>query len=104
RITGMTFPHKDAPVFVRLRNEKQTEECWMTTIAENDQALYGFLPVDTALRGDVEFGYGDTVIAIFKSIKWELTRRLEDAKVEKDVIAVNKEWLKKMRASRKKGM
>ncbi|MBL7746522.1 MAG: hypothetical protein JNM19_03795, partial [Chitinophagaceae bacterium] len=47
RITGMTFPHKDAPVFVRLRNEKQTEECWMTTIAENDQALYGFLPVDT---------------------------------------------------------
>lgn len=104
RITGMEFPDRDAPVFVRIRHERQVEECWMAEIAEENRALYGFFPVDSLLRGDVEFGYADKVIAVFRKIRWERLQRLENEKVEREVINADQEWLKKMRASKKKGM
>ena len=63
-----------------------------------------FFPVDSLLRGDVEFGYADKVIAVFRKIRWERLQRLENEKVEWEVINADQEWLKKMRASKKKGM
>jgi len=103
RITGSRFEYKDTGMFVRTRNGKQTEECFMANIAENDQAVHGYFPVDF-MPGDVEFGYGGEVIAVFKRAKWDRLKRLKDELIESGVTTVTHQWLKQKKEARKRGM
>ncbi len=103
RITGARFEYKDTGMFVRTRNGKQTEECWMANLAEHEQALYGYFPIDF-MPGDVEFGYGGEVIAVFKRAKWDKLIKLNDELIDKGVTTVTHQWLKQKKEARKRGM
>lgn len=103
RITGSRFEYKDTGMFVRTRNGQKTEECWMANLAEHEQALYGYFPIDF-MPGDVEFGYGGEVIAVFKRAKWDKLIKLNDELIDKGVTTVTHQWLKQKKEARKRGM
>lgn len=103
RITGAKFEYMDTGMFVRTRNGLNTEDSFMANIAENDQAVHAFFPLDF-MHGDVEFGYGGVIIGVFKRAKWERIPRLKDELIDKGVTAVTQQWLKQKREARKRGM
>jgi len=94
-ISGNKFPIRNAPIFVRIRNEgKIVEESWLIEMSANSDQIIGFFSVDFTQNGNVEFGIGDEIFGVFKNPKWKSFKKLDDNQIEKDVQIVNKKWLK----------
>lgn len=96
-ITGEQFPIRDAPLFVRIVDEGSREESWLTELAASRQEIIAFFPVDIDKKGVIEFGYGNEVLGVFRNPGWKNFKALDATLIEKEVITVDRKWLKKMR-------
>lgn len=103
KVTGPNFPHRAVPPFVRIVNGLQKEESWFTEVANDNRSITGHFPIDASLAGDVEVGYANEVMVVFKRIKWDKHLPLDVQRIEREVVTVNKEWLKKKTAEKKPG-
>lgn len=101
-ISGENFPIRNAPIFVRVRNGKKLEDSLMVELSANANKIIASFPVDFTRGGDVEFGYGDEIFGVFKNSKWESLKMLNTRLIDKEVIVVNKKWIKKELAKSKK--
>lgn len=95
-ITGENFPIRNATLFVRIVDEGRREESWLTELSASHQEIIALFPVDVNKRGSVEFGYGNEVLGVFKNPGWKNVKALDSTLIEKEVITVDKKWLKKM--------
>lgn len=96
-ITGEQFPIRNAPLFVRMVDEGSREESWLTELSESGQEIIAFFPVDFNKKGAVEFGYGNEVLGVFRNPGWKNFKALDATLIEKEVITVDRKWLKRMR-------
>ncbi len=94
-ISGNNFPIRNAPIFVRIRNGKKTEESWLVELSVNNNQIIACFPVDFIKRGNVEFGFGAELFGVFKNPQWRSLEMLNSKLVDKDVEVVNQKWLKK---------
>jgi hypothetical protein len=95
-IKGEQFPIRDAPLFVRIVDESSREESWLTELSASRQEIIAFFAVDINKKGAVEFGYGNEVLGVFKNPGWKNVKTLDATLIEKEVITVDKKWLKRM--------
>ena len=85
------------PLFVRIVDEGNSEESWLTELSASRQEIIAFFPVDIHKKGAVEFGYGNEVLGVFRDPGWKKIKTLDAMLIEKEVVTVDKKWLQKMR-------
>ncbi|MGQ0639859.1 MAG: hypothetical protein ACT4P6_03665 [Gemmatimonadaceae bacterium] len=94
-ITGLVFPHRDAPAFVRIAlDRRRFVSSWITEISADSRTLSGYFAVDDAERGTIEFGYGSRVVGrVERPFDGRQVARLDRARLPKNIVIVSREYL-----------
>lgn len=94
-IRGMHFPHRSAEPFMRIAvGRRKPVSAWFAEIADDEQGLAGYFPVDLPARGTIEFGYGSQVMDRF-TLAFDARKlaRLDRKQVEKGAVEVTTKFL-----------
>jgi len=98
-ISGDHFPVRSVQTFVRIRNREHIQSAFFVHTPADEQHIIAFFPIDFNASGNVEFGYGNEVMAIFTNIAWNRIQRLDDSLVDADVITITEAWLSREKAA-----
>ena len=99
QVSGDHFPHRAAHPFVMIRTgDRQYFKDLFTEVAADNSSLIGYLPVHIPPRGEIAFGYGDTIWGFVPgTFTAQEVSRLDRQKLPKDIVVVDEEFLKDMK-------
>lgn len=86
-IRGGHFPHRGAAEFarIRFRQERRVISALFCNIDDDEQGFRAYFATDVPLRGVLEIGYGNEVVAAFAFEQMQLEpRRLDEVRIETD--------------------
>lgn len=82
-IRGGYFPHRNAPAFARIRNQRNSFNALYSEVDDDESGFRAYFPTDVPLKGILSVGFENEVVAEFEFERLRLEpQKLEVRRIE----------------------